>query len=887
MTFVTVDDFGEYDEAQTIEDTPYSATTDDSDWEIVSGGYEGGNVLTNTDLDGFSVQSLAEIDDEDALDTLPQPGGETRLLMRTDGDLNGFYFAGENTVNAYEVEIDTRTGDEQIAIVIWDGGDNEYVEEASVSGLSGNTWYWLRVKWDDPDESDLLVYSVHEYSGGSVGDQVGPTLSWSPADDDPVYEDGFLAFFGRGDGVEYDLVETEEQFEVYDRQAISYTEQIDKAGDRLLNRGRERSATSYADEMATTAEDAALVEDFESYETGDVDDVTDGVWEADRGEIRSSGSTYGGDQGLYAESDVISSEGLDRYPDRGTEVELYMDEPGLAVQLAATSTIPIEIWSETGSNIRFEAALTDEVVAPIEHNDWESNSQRMEIRIRWEPDDWIEVNIREAGSGNKYDTLRAKIEGSYSDPEGIGFDYKNGAATVDLIKIHDAPGYKRVPSSYSNQVDTEATSEIDVTRGVSTVTDPMATKASRRETRHPSTFSEENANSSVRTVTFPRTASTYTDQFADIAEQRLHLRRLSEGVAGTSVTDTTRTFDLTKSATSYAAPIYGNGYTQYQMFATARSYSEPMATDGSSQGLFGDDIYRYYLGTQHLGTATHGAGDIQYNRGPETYSEPAQTETWIFAGLLRRGTSFAQSIETSGDRQRFFNRFGIGFADEAETDTERRLSLSRLGETAAVGMQAMSRRTLASVRGVTSYGDNAYTDALRKRLYDRFVTTEAGHSSTDGSRFLSLRRVVGTAGQASESVGCRVFSVTRPVTSYVAAAGTDSRWVERLIRRARTYTDEAQTSIDRRFAVERFGASFGQESETETRTIFDLTKSATSYVGESVTRTIPDMERPVQMPTTATIKERAVSVLARDTSSSAQVEDTSKDVEIKNQGDNQ
>jgi hypothetical protein len=114
-------------------------------------------------------------------------------------------------------------------------------------------------------------------------------------------------------------------------------------------------------------------------------------------------------------------------------------------------------------------------------------------------------------------------------------------------------------------------------------------------------------------------------------------------------------------------------------------------------------------------------------------------------------------------------------------------------------------------------------------------------------------------------------------------SSTSANTLELFRRRAVSTLDTVKTSTERTLSMIRPSESYSEQSDTNTRRVIDVAVSATSYAKEMATRAIPDMDRPVQKPTVASVKEKALSVLTSNTISSVQIEDTSNSVDLQNE----
>jgi hypothetical protein len=862
MGYKILEDFDQY-ATDRLDQTgaPYDGETDL--WEIVSG--TSGNVLENFDSTGLT-ENASYVISTSGLDTYPEKGDHIRVSVSisqyTGGTPFAFIFAGSSITDHYRVGIDENYG--SIDIMEESGGSTSYLNYTETEITEDE--YLLDLFWEHPDYTDDIVLELRKKDETLVG-TVGANGQ--------AHSTGAIGFSDFQQKVKWESVSKEVSATMYDR--ISETHILPSV---------------------TSSTDTNEIDYFDSYATGDVDNVTNGVWTG-TGEIQTDSDAINGSQSLVGVARSMS--GLQRYPEPGTRTVYYTQtnltndyssllfgieevENGGYIEArlspeGSSSDKRIEIYESSpdfaGSQLRGSTEIKSS--RSLRANWWR-------VEVVWEDDFTVTAKANPINYPDQEYHVDAELEHSHP-PEGLELG-GDELPEFDNVRLYDqGDSVFRWNASYTGQADTESSRIFDGVRFAGTNTSPGQTVSERRAGRYPTSFGTGMATDSTRAITYPRAVSTFAGGMNTDASRDLNLLRVSEGVSGNAFTDSGRVATRNVYTESYVAPSGSNAYSQYQMFATARSYANPATTASSTTSILDSDVYRHYLGMEYHGQVDHGNYNISFGRDNESYSEPIDTTSSVFVGILRRVSNALPASATSSDRTRFFGRLSDSFTNPMDTETGRRVSLTRPVQTAGGGIQTSVGRTLASVRNGVTYVDNAVTDGTFNRIYTRLTSTFQSATTSDSTRSLSLRRLTESVSGASSTVNSRVMSLIRPLTSYSATSSTSATTLELIRRRAVSSLNTAKTSTERTLSQFRPSESYSEQSDTNTRRVIDVAVSATSYAKQVATRAIPDTDRPVVGRTFATIKEKSTSVLTRDTSSSVDIAGSSKriDREIKDE----
>lgn len=858
MGYEILEDFDQY-ATDRLDQTgaPYVGETDL--WEIVSG--TSGNVLENFDSTGFGANASYVISTS-GLDTYPEKGDHIRVLVSSTSSLSdpfAFIFAGTSVDEHYRVGIDPDFG--SIDVMEQSGGSTSYLEYTETAITESE--YIFDVFWEHPDYADDIVFELRK-----TDETLVDTVSTNGQNHSP----GAIGFSDFEQAVEWQSVSREVTATIYDR--ISETHTLPSA---------------------TSSTDTNKLDYFDSYATGDVDNVTNGVWTG-TGEIQTDSDAINGPQSLVRVARSMS--GLQRYPSPGTRL-VYYTQTNLTTDYSSTlfgieessndgyvevrlgpdssGDKKIEIYESspdfTGSQLRGSTAF--ETARTLRANWWR-------VEVVWEDDFTVTAKANPINYPDQEYHVDAELEHTHP-PDGLELG-GDELPEFDNVRLYDrGDSVFRWNASYTGQADTESSRIFDGVRFADTDASPGQTVSERQAGRYSTSFGTGMATDATRAIAYPRAVSTFAGGVDTASSRNLDLLRVSEGVSGNAFTASGRVATRNVYTESYVATSGANAYTQYQMFVTASSYANPATTASSTTSILDSDVYRHYLGMEYHGRVDHGNYNISFGRDNGSYSEPIDTTTNVFVGILRRVSNALPTSATSSDRTRFFGRLSDSFTKPMDTETGRLVSLTRPIQTAGGGIQSSVDRTLASVRSGATYVDNAVTDGTFKRIYNRLGSTFQNATTTDSTRSLSLRRLTESVSGASSTVSRRVMSLIRPLTSYSGQVSTRTAVQERLVRLATTSMDVAKTSAERTFSVIRPSESYSEQSDTDTRRVIDVTVSATSYAKQMATRAMPDLDRPVQKPTVASIKDKALSVFTSDTSSSVQIEDTSNSVDLQNE----
>lgn len=742
---VPIDDFGSYSDGDiSTQGTPWDIGSPD-DWDVESSGAATqGKLLRNDHLEG-DFQVSTNIASDSGLNAYPQKGGLTQVWVRlASGEATGFYFGGPDLLNTYEIELDTTNGsnNSSAGIIEWDSGGTTYIDENTGLTLPTTSTARVDIYWDDPDRTNDIEVEVYDTSDSSLVTSLAANVNVS-------YNTGLVGMYGEGSGTAWDTIKTETNSltrtaasfaqnvysdstiqRVYQRLTETFTGTTNVNTTRSLASDRnsqswlnainsdntrasalDRLGETYTNIFEISATDANAVDDFESYNLGDVDTTTT-AWTGS-GEIADADtptvdSAWSGQQLLLGSA--TSTSGLPRYPEKGTRTVFYHNTG------SSTETTTIEFaYHEDTYPGRYGITINpnNQTITVYQSETGVAGSTTLtEVDLGFDPNNgygryefvWeVTGSIRVIAQSTTHDSSVEFAVSPSVDLSPGGIRVIGSTGTTDYIRTYSEPFIKRIVQTFTNSTVGESnvsaqtilaetftnTNTSDSTPGVlsQTHSKAMATTSTAREIitkvtarmgqarhgearhglgvprvlRNALTYTKTVATKSTKSSVFGRVADTFTSAInSDSDRSSSNLRNLTSYLTR-SDSDSDRSLSLSRLGETYTGTVLANAIVRIIRIASTYTPTISSASDRSSifdrqpityTKTVSQDIARSkYMPrsvVQFTGQVRTSAGGL-YRRVLKavTFTGSVGTSSTGVSGLARKGVTYTKNIAAS------------------------------------------------------------------------------------------------------------------------------------------------------------------------------------------------------------------------------------------------